>query len=112
MDLVTQATDLLESLADDLEQQADELLDIELNGAILTITLEDECLTQGQFLLNFHGPTQQLWLSSPVTGAHHFAYDNGQWICTKSAAEFYDMLERELQQTAGQNIDIKPVDRE
>lgn len=33
----------------------------------------------GKFVLNKHSPTMKIWLSSPVSGAHYFEYNNGQW---------------------------------
>ncbi|MCF4165789.1 iron donor protein CyaY [Zavarzinia compransoris] len=37
------------------------------------------------FILNRHVPLRQVWLSSPVSGAHHYAFDEtaGAWHSTR-----------------------------
>ncbi len=50
----------------------------------------------GQFLLNYHGTMDQLWLSSPVTGAHHFSYSSDRWLCTRTNRELKDVLGQDL----------------
>lgn len=104
--IAAKATMLLENLSESLEQQIDDLADVDLNGAMLTISLGQNCQIQGEFLLNFHGPTEQLWLSSPKSGAHHFAYTDNQWISTKSPDELMKLLAAELSEATSLNIDI------
>ena len=50
----------------------------------------------GHYLLNYHGVAHQLWLSSPVSGAHHFNYQDPDWICTRTDQPLLDVLDREL----------------
>ena len=41
---------------------------------------------RGTFVLSIHSPTSQIWLSSPVSGAHHFKINSSesiQWISTR-----------------------------
>lgn len=52
--------------------------------------------SKGQFLLNYHGTMDQIWLSSPISGAHHFIYDSKQWLCTRTKKELEDTLEQDL----------------
>ncbi len=50
-----------------------------------------------QFLINFHPISKQIWLSSPVSGAHHFApNDTGHWIDTRNGNELLSFLDHEL----------------
>ena len=51
---------------------------------------------KGQFLLNYHGTMDQIWLSSPVSGAHHFSYQNIQWLCTRSNRTLEEVLRTDL----------------
>ena len=53
-------------------------VDIELADGILTVTLQNG----KQFLINRHKPSQQLWLSSPLSGGLHFDYDETEkaWV--------------------------------
>ena len=50
----------------------------------------------GQYLLNYHGVAQQLWLSSPTTGAHHFDYQDSGWVCTRTHQPLLNVLGQEL----------------
>lgn len=51
---------------------------------------------KGQFLLNYHGTMDQIWLSSPLSGAHHFAYQNNQWLCTRTGRTLEEILRKDL----------------
>jgi len=52
--------------------------------------------SRGEFLLNYHGTMDQIWLSSPVSGAHHFNYQNLQWLCTRSQRTLDEILRNDL----------------
>ncbi|MGB8273856.1 MAG: iron donor protein CyaY [Alphaproteobacteria bacterium] len=79
-------------------------LEAELQSGILTITHE----SGRQYVVNKHGPKREIWLSSPVSGAWHFAFDegSGQWRDTRAAdrataAVLADLLSRELSEMGG-----------
>ena len=41
---------------------------------------------RGTFIVSIHSPTSQIWLSSPISGAHHFeskSMDSVEWISTR-----------------------------
>ena len=62
-----------ESLADSLlESLEEEIEDAELQGGVLTVDAD-----AGTWVVNKHAPTRQIWLSSPKSGAKHYAYDPG-----------------------------------
>jgi frataxin len=46
-------------------------LDTELTDGIIYITLPND----KQYVINRHGPSKQIWLSSPVSGAGYYSYD-------------------------------------
>jgi frataxin len=48
------------------------------------------------YLLNYHGVTRQIWLASPLTGAHHFRLQEGRWVSTRSSDNLISLLEDEL----------------
>ncbi len=50
----------------------------------------------GQYLLNYHSVTDQLWLSSPVSGAHHFHCKGNDWLCTRTNKSLTVLLQQEL----------------
>lgn len=83
------------------ETLADEV-DAELRGGILTLELEDG----RQYVINKHAPTKQLWLSSPVSGAAHFAHDaaSGAWRSTRGGPPLTERLAAELKAATGQDI--------
>lgn len=50
----------------------------------------------GTYQINYHGVTDQIWLSSPLTGAHHFEYKNDTWISTRSKQSLNEILFSEI----------------
>jgi frataxin len=79
-------------------------LDAEIVSGILTI----ETGTGAKFLLNRHGPNRQIWLSSPVSGAWHFAWspDVEAWISTRGGEGLEEILSRELSSAAGESVSL------
>ena len=86
-----------ESLADSLlaalEEGIGDHTDAELQGGVLTVEGEG-----GVWLVNKHAPTRQIWLSSPKSGARHYAFDagSGQWRDTRGGGELLATLSDEL----------------
>ena len=66
--------------------------DVELAGGVLTLTTDDG----RTFLINKHAPLQQLWYSSPLSGAHHFEPKGGDWVSTRDGSHFFAKLTAEL----------------
>ncbi len=71
---------------------------------------EEVLITDSQdqnYLLNYHGVTQQIWYSSAMSGAHHFALtDQGVWHCTRSKNTLYEVLSRELSHLCQRDVII------
>jgi frataxin len=90
----------LQAAVEDVESS----LDVELVGGILTIETE----SGGKYLLNRHAPNRQIWLSSPVSGAWHFAWngDDQAWISTRGGERLEDLLARELSEATGEAIEL------
>ena len=66
----------LEALFDSLEgQDKNSLLELDLDGGIVTIELEDG----RQWLVSKHEPSGEMWLSSPISGGLHFKNTNLGW---------------------------------
>lgn len=88
---------LSKKILEEIFDIADNLgLDVEENNGILEINLPD----QRQFLVNQHNPTSQIWLSSPISGAYHFVYnqESSNWICTRTQKELKSIIISELEQ--------------
>lgn len=84
----------LNRLADMAESlDGDATLEIELANGILSIELSNG----RSFLVNKHTPSQQLWLSSPLSGGLHFDYDEDAkgWVL-KDGSRLDTLLRAEL----------------
>ena len=61
-----------EALLEALESaDADGAVEVDLLDGIVSITLPDG----RQWLVSKHAPSEQLWLSSPISGGLHFSFD-------------------------------------
>jgi frataxin len=82
----------LQDLADYLEDNYNDLETDYVNG-ILQIILSDN----QQYIINKHEPTKQIWLSSPLSGASRFSFDEkiNDWLNQKSLS-LKDFLLSEL----------------
>ena len=61
----------------------------------ITIEIDDDRI----FIISIHEPSKQIWLSSPLSGAHHFSYSNEhkQWISTRNSdIELFSIVESEI----------------
>ena len=94
------------SLADSLLESLEEAIgvdnDAELQGGVLTVQGD-----AGTWLVNKHAPTRQIWLSSPKSGARHYAFDDvsGLWRDTRGAGDLLSTLSDELAVT----LDWRPA---
>ena len=77
-------------------------VDVELQDGILTITMEDG----RQFVLNKHAPTQQLWLSSPISGASHHRYDEPgrKWVSTREGDPLHMLMVNDVSVACGLDL--------
>jgi len=90
-----------ETLADSLLKALEEGLDGELQGGVLTVEGE-----AGTWIVNKHAASRQVWLSSPKSGARHYAFavDSGLWQDTRGGADLLTTLSDEL----GVSLDWHP----
>jgi len=93
------ATRLLDRFADRLEAALADVAEVDYEGGILNLTLA----AGGTYVINKHAPTQQVWLSSPQSGAWHFAWDAaaGAWRDTRQGKDLYQLLAGELEAATG-----------
>ena len=86
-----------ESLADSLLATLEEAIadhaDAELQGGVLTVEGDE-----GTWIVNKHAPTRQVWLSSPKSGARHYAFaaDAGKWLDTRGGGDLLEVLSAEF----------------
>jgi frataxin len=84
---------LADSLLEALEEGLGEVADAELQGGVLTVEADG-----GTWVVNKHAPTKQIWLSSPKSGARHYAFDaaRSQWRDTRGDGDLLTILAGEL----------------
>lgn len=95
---------LLEHLVEAIENADTEGdIDAEYHDGIMEVELKDGAM----FVINKHSPTQQLWMSSPRSGARHFAYNETtkHWVDTRSDAEFYQTFINDFGELTGIHIE-------
>ena len=88
--LAKKTLDDIFNLADKKSQD----FDVDFEGENLIIEINDST-----FVLSIHNPTQQIWMSSPISGAHHFELINNtnNWIGTRDKnLDLIKVLEKEL----------------
>lgn len=72
--------------------EENDLDDVDINSQELVLRCES-----GIYQVNYHGVTQQIWVSSPVTGAHHFQLKGDVWVSTRcDTKKLWDILTEEL----------------
>ncbi len=103
-DFEATADDTLDRFMETIDEALGDRLEVDLEGGILTIRLDDG----GQYVINKHAPNRQIWLSSPVSGAHHFDYDagTGRWLSTRGGGALADLLAAELTAATGSGVDL------
>ena len=80
----------------DLVEKKSQDFDVDFEGENLVIQINNST-----FVLSIHNPTKQIWMSSPVSGAHHFEYKgegrDSKWISTRdNSINLLDKLDMEL----------------
>lgn len=91
------ADETIQNLSDSIEDaDKDYQLDVDLLDGILNIELPDG----GQYVINRHDASMQIWLSSPISGASHFSYNEGQWISSDNR-NFIEVIKSEIDKKTG-----------
>ena len=101
----TLARETLERFIDAIDEAMGEVLDVDIQGGVLTIELD----TGGQYVINKHAPSRQIWVSSPASGAAHFDYDGntGQWVSSRGGAPLCELLADELSAATGTALTLR-----
>jgi frataxin len=74
-------------------------LEADIQAGVLTLELTDG----RQYVLNKHGPNREIWLSSPKSGASHYAWDAArkEWLSTRGGDSLTRLLADELTALTG-----------
>ena len=98
------AAEILDTLFEQIEDQLGDWLDVEMSGGILQIELPDG----GAYVVNKHAPNREIWLSSPMSGAWHFAAGvDGTWRSTRGTEELTALLAGELAAASGRAVQLE-----
>lgn len=95
----------LQDLMAQIDDALGDLMDVDLEGGILMIELAGG----GQYVINKQAPNREIWMSSPLSGARHFYFDEQKnaWIDTRDGAELYVLLSAEMSQAAGKPFSLQ-----
>ena len=98
------ASEALEEISLAIETRLDDRVEVELQEGVLTIDMEDG----GRYHINKHGPNRQIWLSSPRSGAWHFACAAAgePWLSTRDGTELGELLRQEIGAATGVFIEL------
>lgn len=91
----------LSDLAERIEDAVDSV-EVDLISGVLTIETAD----RRSFVINKHGPNQQIWLSSPISGASHFDHADGRWIGARGGADLIALLSADLSAVTGETVTL------
>ena len=59
----------------------------------------DSLKNNSTYIISIHSPTSQIWLSSPLSGAHHFEFFSNDWVSTRDKKlRLLELLTKELDQ--------------
>src|SRR5262245_17163469 len=95
------AGEVLEALFEQIDDQLGDWLEAEMTGGILQVELPDG----GTYVINKHAPNREIWLSSPKSGAWHFASGDGAaWRSTRGTEELTALLAAELGAASGRAV--------
>jgi iron donor protein CyaY len=93
-EFVQLADETIENIANEIEE-ADSLYQLEIDfiDGVVNIELQDG----KEYVINRHDASSQIWLSSPFSGAHHFSYEDEQWISSDEST-LYRLLKEEFKE--------------
>lgn len=91
----------LGDLAEEIETLDEQVkLDTDLHDGILSVVCDDGA----EYVINRHGASQKIWVSSPKSGASYFVFDDkdNQWI-NDVGEELHAKIVAEIKSILGKN---------
>jgi len=86
------ATQELSTLSELLEDNVtDDNVEIDYLDEVLNIVC-----ARGEYVINKHKPTRQIWVSSPISGASYFILQDGEWRNKRDQVILRDKICSEL----------------
>lgn len=87
---------LVEQSCDRINDNTDADLDAQRVGGMVTIVFPN----QSQIVVNQQKPLHEIWLAARA-GGFHFKFQNGQWLDTKGAGDFFALLSQFASEQSG-----------
>lgn len=82
---------IINQIAEDIEMaDPDGDIEIDLNADLLSFTNKS-----GIYVINKQSSVSEIWLSSPLSGPHHFSNKGDKWL-TSSDVDLVELLQKEL----------------
>ncbi|WP_371837954.1 iron donor protein CyaY [Microbulbifer epialgicus] len=78
-------------------------IDYERNGAVLTLTLEDN---GSQVILSRQSANRELWVAAK-SGGYHLAFENPGWKCGTTGESLPTLLNRVLSEQQGEAVSLE-----
>ena len=99
-----QADSLLQGLFDVIDARLGDRYDVDFIDDVLNIETDDGNI----FVINKSAPMRQIWLSSPVSGASHYSFqDSGSgWVSTRDDRVLLEVLAEDLAKLSGVKISL------
>lgn len=98
-----QAEQTLEDLFEALDEAIGDVVEVDFDNGVLTLELEDG----RQYIINKHAPNQEIWLSSPLSGAAHYKCKaNDEWTSTRGDASLKGVLVAEFKTLTGRDVKL------
>jgi CyaY protein len=96
MDQAEALLKLIESQCDVINDSTDADIDIQRNGAMLTLTFSNT----SQIIVNMQKPLHEIWMATK-SGGFHYRWNSGHWIDTKKQTDFLQELSDNASAQAG-----------
>ncbi len=98
MNFLQKAQMMLEQLFEQLDENYGDTADITDTPDSITITLDDG----RTWLVNIQTHHEELWLSSPISGGHHYHLEGNYWYNTKdpNAVTLHALLFAEIEEAS------------
>lgn len=101
-DFIEKAEELLQHILTAIEEADSNFeLDVDSTGDSISIEFQDG----STLLINTHTSTDEIWVSSPISGGSHFSYDENEEIWKDSSdTDLLELVTQELEELSGISI--------
>lgn len=97
LDQAERALKAIELSCDRLNEETDADVDNQRVGGMITLTFAN----RSQIVVNLQKPLHEIWVAARQGGYHFRWTDGGQWRCTKTGTELFELLSQTATDQAG-----------